>query len=575
MSLPEFELSLVSYAIANPRVLKTYSNLKDTHFTYKSAKILWQHLMQLVPVNDWQAPTLLEFRTELKKALTNQKLTEIEQNKFCEDLETVYGTKVTGITGKHLYELYLRAEKKQLEDKIASLDLKDIVKELPSLKKKLELLGQEFRDQEEICFSLFSKEGIRKSVKLVTEMQDGTSTTQTGWPLFDEAMAGGLRKGELNCFLGPTGTGKSLCLFNLAANVYNQGRRVVYFVLDNTLAEFSERLFAAVCGIPIPKKGERLDRAALESRVYQSLPGGIDNDRFLLKVWPPKRKKASDLKFAIEQIKEYCREKDKEAGVRRYRDEDYDADGQLLPYDPENPPVEVWGQIDLICIDYGDLFAPERHNEAPHISLAGSFEEMRSLAVELDVPIFTATQTSKLGAQAEHIQIGHVSNSWDSMMGVANIIGLAQTLAEKLYNEMRWEFLKSRRLDAAGKFMEMLIEPRLQRIIQKPGFVRLLPIVSGGEAGKTPEEKREEEQTVEIIHNQLTEFDGRQHLIRSDSFAKAKKALEEGNVLVSMHDSLQDSLLSNELELALAGRPREVYSNGVCNNEENNNDLDV
>jgi replicative DNA helicase len=475
----EEELALVAYILQNPQAMKLYgSTLAAHHFIYRPAKLLYSVLAKAITMLNGHTPSCIELQ-KLVEAETAS-MTLIEKPIYFNDLELLYELDTTAITGNDLHKLYVNREKQAIIEKISSLSAEEFAKEAFAIKRKLDFIQHSNLAQEQKCISIFSEEGISKTVTQVIEMQEGISTIPTGFTLVDSVI-GGLRKGELAIIMASTGVGKTLMLFNLAVNMYKGGYRVLYFVLDNLLPDFAERVHACACHIPIPSAFEKLGRTkeAYEAAIRSELPYGKTNDRFLVQIWPPNRKKASEIKIQLAEIKERFYQSDIDAGV----------------------PPEKAGLVDIILVDYGELLLPETNIEQKHLSEAAIFDELTATAKEEDLPIVTATQTKRRDGSTS-ISITDGANSWAKFFTAAIVIGLDQNESERVLNEMRGIFLKCRRMDAVGRFVKFLIDQRMQRIIEEPGQTeaRFVAEVAGQKRSREEELARimKREETLDL-----------------------------------------------------------------------------
>jgi hypothetical protein len=67
---------------------------------------------------------------------------------------------------------------------------------------------------------------------------------------------------------------------------------------------------------------------------------------------------------------------------------------------------------DVILVDYGDLMRSKKEYRDKRFELESVFEDLRSLAMELNVPIWTATQTNRDGIDVEIVTLKYVGESF-------------------------------------------------------------------------------------------------------------------------------------------------------------------
>ena len=201
----------------------------------------------------------------------------------------------------------------------------------------------------------------------------------------NKATNGGVTKKTLNVFISGTNVGKSLVLCDLAANAIKRGKNVLYITL-----EMSEKRVAA-----------RIDANLLDIGIDE-LPH-ISEDLFRKKI----EKLRSSENFGTLIVKEYPTSS---AHVGHFR--------HLL----QELKLKKEFHADVIMVDYINICASARLKLSGAVntySLIKSIaEELRGLAVEFDVPIFSATQTTRSGMSSSDVELGDTSES----------IGLPQTV---------------------------------------------------------------------------------------------------------------------------------------------------
>lgn len=99
---------------------------------------------------------------------------------------------------------------------------------------------------------------------------------------------------------------------------------------------------------------------------------------------------------------------------------------------------------DLIIIDYADIMRSTKHYEALRFELKLIYEELRNLAMDLDLPIWTASQSNKDGANSELIGLENMSEAYGKAMVADVVIGLSRKPAEKALGTGRMFIAKNR-----------------------------------------------------------------------------------------------------------------------------------
>ncbi len=229
----------------------------------------------------------------------------------------------------------------------------------------------------------------------------------TGIPELDGCLfRGGLSAGEMGLILAPTNRGKSIALLSFARRALVSGGRVVFYTLEMSDSAVAARADAAWTGLRMSELDEHAEDVALKlSRLHATF-----GDALLIKQWPPHAATVQMVRAHLEQL-------------------------AATGFRPE-----------MVVIDYGDLMRPSaRYSERRH-ELAVVFEEIRGLAVELECPVWTATQSNRAALKKEVVGLEDLSESFDKAMIADVVIALCQTQEEEQMDppQMRLFLAKNR-----------------------------------------------------------------------------------------------------------------------------------
>ena len=196
---------------------------------------------------------------------------------------------------------------------------------------------------------------------------------------FNTITKGGVPRKTLNIALAGTGVGKSLFMCHVASSALVQGYNVLYITMEMAEERIAERIDANLLDVPI----DQLDK--------------LPKNTFSLKVQDIARKTSGKL-----IIKEYPTGSAHSGHFRALLNE--------LKLKRQFEP-------DLIFIDYLNICASSRMkgmggaiNSYSYIKAIA--EELRGLAVEFDLPIFSATQTTRSGYSNSDIGLEDTSESF-------------------------------------------------------------------------------------------------------------------------------------------------------------------
>ena len=228
---------------------------------------------------------------------------------------------------------------------------------------------------------------------------------------FNTITKGGVPRKTLNIALAGTGVGKSLFMCHVASSALVQGHNVLYITMEMAEERIAERIDANLLDVPI----DQLDK--------------LPKNTFSLKVQDIARKTQGKL-----IIKEYPTGS-AHAGHFRALLNELKLKRQFEP--------------DLIFIDYLNICASSRMkgmggaiNSYSYIKAIA--EELRGLAVEFDLPIFSATQTTRSGYSNSDVGLEDTSESF----------GLPATA------DLMFALISTEELEKQGQFMVKQLKNR-------------------------------------------------------------------------------------------------------------------
>jgi len=181
---------------------------------------------------------------------------------------------------------------------------------------------------------------------------------------FNNITKGGLPNKTLNIALAGTGVGKSLFMCHVAGSSLSQGKNVLYITMEMSEERIAERIDANLLNIPIDQI-QNLSQNMFRDRVQDI--ANRTNGQLIIKEYPTGQAHANHFRALLEEL-----------SLKK----------KFVP--------------DIIFIDYLNICASSRMkgmggsiNSYTYIKAIA--EELRGLAVEFDVPIVSATQTTRSG----------------------------------------------------------------------------------------------------------------------------------------------------------------------------------
>jgi replicative DNA helicase len=195
---------------------------------------------------------------------------------------------------------------------------------------------------------------------------------------FNKITKGGLPNKTLNIALAGTGVGKSLFMCHVASSVLLQGRNVLYITLEMAEEKIAERIDANLLNVNIQ------DIAELPKSVFESKVNNIakkTQGTLIIKEYPTASAHSGHFKGLINEL-----------------------------------ALKKSFKPDIIFIDYLNICSSSRFKGGSNINsytlVKSIAEELRGLAVEFNVPIVSATQTTRSGFGSSDVELTDTSESF-------------------------------------------------------------------------------------------------------------------------------------------------------------------
>jgi len=225
---------------------------------------------------------------------------------------------------------------------------------------------------------------------------------------FNRITKGGIPSKTLNIALAGTGVGKSLFMCHAASSFLTQGLNVLYITLEMAEERIAERIDANLFDISMD------DIRSMPKELYDSKVKKLEdktNGRLVIKEYPTASAHSGHFKALINEL------------------------ALKKSFKPQ-----------VIFIDYLNICASSRFkggNISSYFYIKAIAEELRGLAVEHDVPIFSATQTTRTGFVSTDIGLEDTSESFGlpatadfmfALMSNEELEGLGQMKVKQLKN---------------------------------------------------------------------------------------------------------------------------------------------
>jgi replicative DNA helicase len=195
---------------------------------------------------------------------------------------------------------------------------------------------------------------------------------------FNRITKGGLPTKTLNIALAGTGVGKSLFMCHMAANCLSQNRSVLYITLEMAEERIAERIDANLMNITIDDLHD-LPKTMYDTKMDKIIKNTKGN--LVIKEYPTASAHSNHFRGLIKEL-----------------------------------AIKKSFKPDIIFIDYLNICASSRFkangNVNSYMYIKAIAEELRGLAVETNVPIMSATQTTRSGFSNSDIGLEDTSESF-------------------------------------------------------------------------------------------------------------------------------------------------------------------
>ena len=227
---------------------------------------------------------------------------------------------------------------------------------------------------------------------------------------FNKITKGGLPRKTLNIALAGTGVGKSLFMCHVGASALTQGKNVLYITMEMAEERIAERIDANLMNMPIDQL-EKIDKVTYDTKIESIAKKTIG--KLIIKEYPTGSAHAGHFRALLKELK---------------------LKKNFTP--------------DIIFIDYLNICASSRMKGMGGAINSYSYiksiaEELRGLSVEFNVPIVSATQTTRSGYSNSDVGLEDTSESFglpataDLMFALISneeLEGLGQIMVKQLKN---------------------------------------------------------------------------------------------------------------------------------------------
>ena len=237
--------------------------------------------------------------------------------------------------------------------------------------------------------------------ELLSRFEESTrDTIKTPWDVINDVMDGGLGKGELGVVVAPAGIGKTWFLQSIGADAVKRGKSVVHYTLELNQAYVGLRYDTIFTGIPTANLKYSMSDV---EKVINKLTGNL-----LIKYFPTRTASVQTLSAHLKNLELHDK----------------------MP--------------DVVLVDYADILRDTSGIKDYRLQLGNIYEDLRGLAGEYDIPIWTASQANRSSLEEDVIEADKVAESYSKVMTADFIMSVSRKATDKIANTGRVHIMKNR-----------------------------------------------------------------------------------------------------------------------------------
>jgi len=226
------------------------------------------------------------------------------------------------------------------------------------------------------------------------------NTVETPWDIFNELTQGGLAGGELGVIVAPAGIGKTWILCALGAGSMKRGKNVVHYSLELNEAYVGLRYDSCFTGLPNQNLKYHVDEV---KSTVEKVEGEL-----VVKYFPTKTASVHTLSAHLQKLR------------------------------------TLGKPFDMVVVDYGDILRDTGNAKEVRHALGNIYEDLRGLAGEFEVPIWTASQANRSALDEDVIEATKVAESYQKVMTADFVVSLSRKVEDKIGNTGRFHIIKNR-----------------------------------------------------------------------------------------------------------------------------------
>lgn len=203
-----------------------------------------------------------------------------------------------------------------------------------------------------------------------------------------DILRGGLGRGEIGVIAANTGVGKSHFLVAMGCAAMKAGKNVIHYTFELSEHETGKRYDSNLCNIPsneiVERKQEVIDK-------YKNMNLG----KLIIKEYPSGSASVHTIRNHIEKLK-------------------------LKGFVPS-----------LVVVDYADVMKSSRAYDSLRHELKLIYTELRNLAGELNIPVWTASQANRDSSKSDIVGLENMSEAYGKAQVADIVLSISRKPMEK------------------------------------------------------------------------------------------------------------------------------------------------
>ena len=226
------------------------------------------------------------------------------------------------------------------------------------------------------------------------------ATLTTPWDSVNGVMDGGLGGGELGVLVAPAGIGKTWCLQALGAHLVKCGKTVVHYTLELNANYVGLRYDTVFSGTPTANIKYYKDDV-------QKVIDGLDG-KLIIKYYPTRSATVNTLSAHLKQM-------------------------EIQEIKP-----------DAVIVDYADILKPTTFYKEKRHATGETYEHLRGMAGEFEIPVWTASQANRSSLEEEVIDATKIAEDYSKVMTADFVMSISRKVEDKIANTGRFHVIKNR-----------------------------------------------------------------------------------------------------------------------------------